>query len=126
MKSTDLIDRGFGIGGVDFLMQDEIFDGDIITNPPFNQALEFVEHALTLVNEGSKVYMFLKLCFLEGQKRRKLFDKKQLKTVYVSSKRMSCANNGEFKKYKASSAIAYAWFEFQKGFNGDPIIKWIN
>lgn len=126
VKSTDLVDRGFGIGGVDFLMQDEIFDGDIITNPPFNQALEFVEHALTLVNEGSKVYMFLKLCFLEGQKRRKLFDKKQLKTVYVSSKRMSCANNGEFKKYKASSAIAYAWFEFQKGFNGDPIIKWIN
>jgi hypothetical protein len=30
------------------------------------------------------------------------------------------------EKYKASSAIAYAWFEFEKGYSGDPIIKWIN
>lgn len=124
--STDLIDRGYGIGGVDFLKQEEVFAGDIITNPPFNQGLEFVQHALSLVNNGNKVFMFLKLCFLEGQKRRKLFDTKQLRCVYVSSKRMSCANNGEFGKYKVSSAIAYAWFEFEKGYSGDPIIKWIN
>lgn len=124
--STDLIDRGYGIGGVDFLKQEEVFAGDIITNPPFNQGLEFVQHALSLVNNGNKVFMFLKLCFLEGQKRRKLFDTKQLRCVYVSSKRMGCANNGEFGKYKASSAIAYAWFEFEKGYSGDPIIKWIN
>lgn len=70
--------------------------------------------------------MFLKLQFLEGIKRRSLFDTKQLKTVYVSSRRMSCANNGNFGTYKAGSAIAYAWFEFQKGYNGDPVIKWIN
>ena len=30
--STDLIDRGYGTGGVDFLTSDCIFDGDIITN----------------------------------------------------------------------------------------------
>lgn len=126
VTSTDITYRGYGIGGVDFLKQEKVFEGDIITNPPFNKGLEFVEHALLLVNEGNKVFMFLKLCFLEGQKRRKLFDSGQLKTVYVSSKRMSCATNGEFGKYKSSSAIAYAWFEFEKGFKGDPIIKWIN
>ena len=108
------------------MQQTTVFDGDIITNPPFNQGLEFVTHALKLVKPGNKVFMFLKLQFLEGQKRRCLFDSKQLKTVYVSSKRMSCASNGDFNKYKSSSAIAYAWFEFEKGFNGDPVIKWIN
>lgn len=33
--STDLVDRGCGTGGVDFLKCTEIFDGSIITNPPY-------------------------------------------------------------------------------------------
>ena len=49
VKSTDLIDRGFGQGGVDFLKQTQIFEGDIVTNPPYKFAQEFVEHALELV-----------------------------------------------------------------------------
>lgn len=70
--------------------------------------------------------MFLKLQFLEGRARRLLFDTKQLKTIYVLSGRLSCAKNGAFNEYKAGSALCYAWFEFQKGFIGDPVIKWIN
>lgn len=69
--------------------------------------------------------MFLKLTFLEGKTRRVLFDKKQLKTVYVFSGRVKCAKNGKFDEI-GSSAAAYAWFEFQKGYNDQPIIKWIN
>ena len=57
VTSTDIVYRGFGIGGVDFLEQEKVFDGDIITNPPFSKSLEFVEHALSLVNEGSRVFM---------------------------------------------------------------------
>ena len=33
--------------------------------------------------------------------------------------------NGKFEKYP-SSAVAYAWFVWEKGFKGDPVIKWIN
>ena len=101
------------------------FDGDIITNPPYKFAAEFVSHALDLIPAGNKVFMFLKLQFLEGKARRALFDTKQLKTLYVSSSRIICAKNGKFEKCD-SSAVAYAWFEFQKGFKGDPVIKWIN
>ena len=36
--STDLIDRGFGTGEVDFFKQQEKFNGDIITNPPYKYA----------------------------------------------------------------------------------------
>lgn len=96
-----------------------------MTNPPYRYAQEFVEHALELIPDGNKVFMFLKLTFLEGQKRRKLFDSKQLKTVYVSSKRIICAKNGDFKDINGS-AVAYGWFEFEKGYNGDPRILWIN
>ena len=111
---------------MDFLQQSSAFDGDIITNPPFKDSLKFVYHALELIPEDHKVFMFLKLQFLEGKTRRILFDTKQLKTIYVLSRRLSCAKNGQFNEFKTGSALCYAWFEFQKGYNGDPVIKWIN
>lgn len=125
VKSTDLIDRGFGIGGVDFLKQTEIFDGDIITNPPYRMAQQFIEKSMELIPEGNKVALFLKIQFLEGKARKKMYEKYPPKVVYVSSSRIKCANNGEFDK-TGSSAVAYAWYIWEKGFKGDPIIKWIN
>ena len=75
VTATDLIDRGYGRGGVDFLQCNESFDGDIVTNPPYKYAQEFVEKALGLVTDGHKVCMFLKVQFLEGKNRRKMYDK---------------------------------------------------
>ena len=65
--STDLIYRGFGDPEpLDFLKDTlENFEGDIITNPPYKYALEFVEQALNSVQPGRKVAMFLKLQLLE-------------------------------------------------------------
>ena len=126
--STDLIYRGFGYpASVDFLSdRDEgCFDGDIITNPPYKYALEFVKQALHVIRPHNKVAMFLKLTFLEGQKRKGFFISNPPKTVYVSSSRLLCARNGEFEKF-GSSAVAYAWYVWEKGYSGDTVIKWIN
>jgi hypothetical protein len=128
VKSTDLIDRGYGETGIDFLNQTELFDGDIISNPPYKYAKEFVEKGLELVNDGNKVIMFLKLQFMEGKARKKLFTKHPPKTIYVSSSRITCAKNADFEMMKAGggSAVAYAWYVWEKGFNGDTIVKWFN
>ena len=75
VRSTDLIDRGYGESGVDFLEQTKSFNGDIITNPPYKYAQQFVEHALEIIPNGNRVAMFLKLQFLEGKARRKMFEK---------------------------------------------------
>ena len=125
--STDLIYRGYGDPEpMDFLKESiDNFDGDIITNPPYKYALEFIQRALSSVKSGRKVAMFLKLQFLESKARKRFFKENPPKTVYVSSSRLNCAKNGDFDKYK-SSAVAYAWFVWEKGFKGDPIIKWIN
>ena len=125
--STDLIDRGYGEGGIDFLAQTENRGNcsDIVTNPPYKLALEFAQHALEIVEEGNKVAMFLKLTFLEGQKRKQFFLKYPPKRIYVFSKRMLCAINGQFKQGE-SSAIAYAWYIWEKGYKGKPTIDWIN
>ncbi len=125
--STDLIYRGYGNKeSFDFLKDTlDNFEGDIITNPPYKYALEFIQKALDIVQPEQKVAMFLKLQFLEGKKRKEFFLQNPPKTVYVSSSRLICAMNGEFSKFP-SSAIAYAWFVWEKGFKGNPIIKWIN
>ena len=71
--SRDLVDRGYG-EVADFLAIDNLeWDGNIVTNPPYKYAQEFVEKALSIIPEGKKVAMFLKLTFLEGKARRTLF-----------------------------------------------------
>ena len=126
--SSDLIDRGYDDAKViDFLTatKNEL---DIITNPPYKFAKEFVEHALNISPEGTKIAMFLKVQFLEGKERRKLFEKYPPKVIYVASGRLLCAKNGDFQRMKegGGSAVAYAWFVWEKGYNGSPIVKWIN
>ena len=73
--STDLVYRGFGDPEpLDFLKETlDGFEGDIITNPPYSTGLEFVQRALESVRPGGKVAMFLKVQFLEGQKRGAFF-----------------------------------------------------
>lgn len=125
VASTDLVDRGYGLGGVDFLAvaTDPQINYDIITNPPYKYAREFVEKALNIVAPGRKVAMFLKLTFLEGQGRRELFRNNPPAAVYVSSSRLECGKNGEFT---GSSAVAYCWVVWFKGHQGPTYLKWIN
>lgn len=123
---TDLIDRGVG-QTFDFInhVRDGVWQGDIVTNPPYNKAMEFVLKAIRLLQPGRKAFMFLKLTFLEGQKRRaELFDKYPPKEIHVYSHRKKCAMNGDFAKY-GSSATCYAWFVWEKGWKGEPKIYWI-
>ena len=125
--STDLINRGYGNAFGDFLGKMNFLPykaGDIVTNPPYKYAKEFIEKAIGLIDEGRKVCMFLKLTFLEGKERQIFFSKYPPKTIYVCSSRINCAKGGNFTKQ--SGAVAYAWFVWQKGFQGYPIVKWIN
>ena len=128
VRSTDLIDRGFGECGIDFLQTETTFDGDIITNPPYKYAREFVEHGIRCVGDGHKVAMLLRLNFLEGKARRQLFDNYPPRVVYVATGRINCCKNGDFSKEQRSnnSAQAYAWFVWEKGYTGDTVIKWFN
>jgi hypothetical protein len=124
--ATDLIDRGYGKGGVDFLTQPEIYNEadrprHIITNPPFKLAEEFIWNSLR--HADSKVAMLCKLQFLEGAKRKKMFESTPLKRVYVFSKRLTMTRNGE--KMANSGMIAFAWFVWEHGYTGEPTIAWI-
>lgn len=125
VESRDLVNRGYGTQA-DFLSIDnQEWDGDIITNPPYSFAQEFVEKALRIIPDGHKVAMFLKITFLEGKKRKFLFRNTPPLRVWVSSSRLKCAMNGDFDAV-GGSAACYAWFIWEKGYRGDTIVKWFN
>lgn len=130
--STDLIEREDKFGcnitsGIDFLTYDfgRKFD-NVITNPPFSLAKEFIEKALSITTD--KVIMFAKIQLLEGEKRRPLFDKFPPKYVYVFTKRQSPLNNGSAVDEKGkpwATTMCFAWFVWQHGYSGEPTIRWI-
>lgn len=128
VKSTDLVDRNYAGELIDFLsVPDNYFwHGDIITNPPYKYAEKFVEKALTIIETGNKVAMFMGIQFLEGKKRREFLKLYPLKKVYVSSSRLNCAKNGDFEKYNNNSARCYAWYIWEKGYQGQTELKLFN
>lgn len=72
--SSDLVNRGFSNNIFDFLNSEcklDLTKTDIITNPPYKKAKEFVLKGLELLNEGNRLIMFLKFRFLEGERRFK-------------------------------------------------------
>ena len=139
--SNVLIDKGYNVFKSDIVNRNEdketkiidflklterpINDSfDIITNPPYKIALDFCKKGLELLQDDEKMAMFLKIQFLESQERYKFFKENPPKKIYVASKRLICAKDGDFDKYK-SSAVCYAWFVWEKGFKGNPQIDWI-
>jgi len=129
--STDLYDRGFGEGNIDFLQLNKNnirkewtpYLNCIFTNPPYAMSKTFVEKALDLVNDNGLVIMFLKTTFLETKGRLKLFKKHKLKYVWQYVNRQGCGKNGGV--FKNGGAAAYAMFIWDKSYDGLPQIDWI-
>lgn len=117
--SSDLVNRGYGESRIDFLMETKKVP-NIITNPPYKNAIEFAEHAMWLAQK--KVALLLKLNFLEGVNRKRFFESFPPKTVHVFSNRQSLRKNGKFYK---SGMMALAWFVWEKNNKQPPIINWI-
>lgn len=121
--STDLVDRGFGEFGLDFTVDTYPYDAvNVITNPPFKLAEKFA--MLALRRSQQKVCLLCKVQFLEGVKRRTLFESTPLKKVWVFSKRITMARNGEREKY-SSSMMCFCWFVWEHGYCGAPMLGWL-
>lgn len=129
VRISDIVQRTPTTEVYDFLSMDNTsWDGDIVTNPPYRFATEFIYKALSIIREGNKVAMFLKLQFMEGKGRKHLFTNFPPKVIYVSSSRINCAMNGHFEGLRTTggSAVAYAWYVWEKGYKGPTTVKWIN
>jgi hypothetical protein len=117
VRSTDLFDRGYGDAGVDFLRCTDRA-ANIVTNPPFKYANQFIHKALTKAD--SKVALLLRLNYLESKTRKKFFQNYKpfpFKKVLVFSERLPFNGPG--------SMMAFAWFIWDRNYTGKPEIDWI-
>lgn len=115
VMATDLYSHGFGIGGVNFLTVKGSPTSPaptIVTNPPFKLAARFVEHALHL--GAPKVCMFLRLAFLEGQRRHDSGLWQRCHRVHVFTNRMTLWRGDHARRDEAKGGmIAFAWFVWE-------------
>ena len=97
----------------------------LIKHKEFAKAKRLLKKALQTIPEGHKVAMFLRLLFIEGQGRRELFDQYPPVRIYAFSKRVYAGKNGELENTKGNSAMAFAWFVWEKGNTNLPTLHWI-
>lgn len=121
--SYDLVDRGYGISGRNYLLRTKPFKGDILTNPPFSCSLDFMKKSLELIENGSLAIFLVKLNYLSGKERNKLYKSNPPKLILVYSYRIGCGKGGDFSK--VVKGMDYCWIVFQKGYSGRTQLDWI-
>lgn len=117
INREDLWKGGFQ---ADFLAETQSAAGTIVTNPPFKDAEKFVRHALDLCDN---VFMLLRLAFLESMRRSDILDSGQLKRVLVFKNRLPMMHRKGWEGPKSSSTMAFAWFIWDKNYNGPIEVK---
>ena len=124
--ASDLVDYGFPLHFQrDFLdIATAPVDAEaVITNPPYKDAQRFVAHALNLC---PRVFMLLRLAFLESERRRPILDRGQLARVHVFRNRLPMMHRSGWTGPRASSAIAFAWYVFDRNHEGPTVIDRIS
>lgn len=122
VSSFDLIDRGYGLGGVDFLTS-PLYDNvkgqaDIVTNCPYSIAFEFLSRALEITHE--KVAFLFPLEYIGRCNWCK-----HLQHVYVFARKIDIAKDGDFESYHNRNMKHYAWLVFNINYKGEPTIRTI-
>ena len=104
VEATDLGDRGYGKGGMDFFAQHAIpnFCQSIVTNPPYGdggaertsrrasaQLLEFVRHAIDLTEKADgQLALLVRFTWIAGQRASALMSTGPLDKVIVLTHRI--------------------------------------
>jgi hypothetical protein len=105
--------------GQDFLAA-QGFDGDaIVTNPPYAQATEFIEHALALTASGGVVAMLLRTDFDHARSRRHLFSHPAFSKKLVLTKRIKW-----FEDSRGQPSFNHAWFVWDHRHKGPPTLAY--
>lgn len=124
--STDLIPRGYGVGGVNFLTETTTRARNIITNPPYGRGLAdaFVRHALRLLEPtGGSVAMLLNLASLAHPVRHSQWVRRPPAVIYVLDE-LECPPNGIPASFPAEHR--YCWAVWRPGHKGRPTLWWLS
>lgn len=125
VRSSDIDVMFEGCEQKDFLLpDDEQWDGDIITNPPYKKTIKFVEMAFERLQKGHKLALFLPISFLEGIKHTKLLSQFRPTRIYISRRRLNCPRVGEDKT--TGGIVCYTWVVWEVNWHGPTTLEWFN
>lgn len=133
--STDLVDRGYGRGGIDFLALDrppKVGYGNsdrrpdhVLTNPPYSLAVDFALKVLAngWLPPGGKLALFCRTLWLEGSRRHeRLFRWHPPARVYVHRRRIPMAR-GDLPM--RTGLISFSWFVWESAATNVTELRWL-
>jgi hypothetical protein len=123
--STDLVDRGYGKPGVDFLTSEAVPSGcrSIVTNPPYGDSgshtaqsrsptamLNFLRHAMMLTaSVQGQLALLVRLQWIAGRRVAETMSAGPFSAVIVLTRRIRWFDLGEFTK---NAQHHHAWVVF--------------
>jgi predicted RNA methylase len=126
--STDLVARGYGEGGIDFLAEREARARHIITNPPYGRGLgdAFVLKALELTRgNGGSVGMLLNLASLCHPGRHDLWVGHPPAVIYALDE-LVCWPEGRRELARSSTAThRYCWVVWKPDHHCPTAFSWL-
>lgn len=124
---SDIVDRGFGFQAD----AQKIFypnETDYVANPPYGIAQSVIEHLLVIAS--GRVAALVQTKFLSSQRRQKLFQRPDMETVLIFSKRPSMPPGEllmrEGEKCRGGGSIDFCWcvWDTRRTFDA-ATIRWI-
>jgi len=140
VHSTDLVDRGFGTGGIDFLAPDVLKKAwpdseppkgmHIITNPPYSyqRAIgdKFVGQALRITKQtGGKVAMLLNLGSLAHPTRTSKWLNSPPAAIYALDELVCWPNGNQRQAGRFIAEHRYCWIVWKPEHTGEPKFWWL-
>lgn len=122
--STDLVDRGYGVGGVDFLKEQRLRAPNIVTNPPFLLWGAFAKHALKL--GARKVVLMHRQTILGNVGTSGIMERTGLARILLANRRVAILPPGAIDFGHSPRGGSYAWYVWERGHVGDPTAKWFS
>jgi hypothetical protein len=125
-RNEDLVDYGCpdSRGGVDFLKETAApaTCECIVTNPPYSRNLvgKFVANAVALV---PRVYMLVRLAFLESEGRSDILDGGRLARIYPFIQRLPMMHRAGWTGPRNKSAMGFAWCVWDRAHRGAPKVE---
>ena len=126
LKCSDIQDAEYikGEKGVDvYEIEDGVCDV-VITNPPYDRMTKDNMLQEFLRISRRKVILLLNIFYLSSKDRKEMLEKSHLRHVYIHSDRVTMYPYGE-EKPKNGGTKMFAWFVWDKEYNGKPTLSWI-
>ena len=113
VRASDLVNRGYGVRRNFFTIKKPVAH-NLMSNPPWNLAEEFIRHGLSL-NPRKMAYL-LKASYFHAASRIPLFNEHPPSTIYPLTWRIDFKNKGR-------PVIECAWYLWERGIKRHPEYK---